>query len=192
MSSKNPLSTPYHEAGHAVMYFVRNRAFKYVTIVPNEESNSLGHVMPRKKVNFERWAEWIELGNPWNDSRLRRELEGLIMIYMAGPIAEELAGFDVDDRETYYGTDDHIALDFAFRMCMPREAYAFLDWLWEHTKSELGEPGNWTAVKSIADALMKKRTIKYKDVKEIYQAAISPENISSWPEPSWFEEEKRT
>lgn len=41
--------TAFHEAGHAVAPFAVGRTFQHVTIVPDDEDESLGHVQWRRR-----------------------------------------------------------------------------------------------------------------------------------------------
>src|SRR5437016_2249213 len=73
--------TAYHEAGHAVAASWLRVPFRYVTIVPDEQDGSLGHI--RFTALSKDFGPDIESG-----SKVRRVLEPRIMVGLAGCAAE--------------------------------------------------------------------------------------------------------
>ena len=78
-------ASAYHEAGHAVAHFARGRRIDRVSIVPDEDGGSLGHVRGRILLDTEKWRAGIR---EFDTPRERRAAEDTIIAALAGPIAE--------------------------------------------------------------------------------------------------------
>ncbi len=82
-ATKEEVSTAYHEAGHAVAAYLLKRSFNYVTIVPDEEKGSLGHV------RFRGFGENFDPAFDYSP-QMRLRLEREIICSLAGDAAESI------------------------------------------------------------------------------------------------------
>jgi hypothetical protein len=89
--------TAHHEAGHAVMSYLVGCPIRAVSIEPLEGRwNGVcinGRRMPR-----EQELQRLLYPAPLMPARLRRWLEGAVLVCLAGPIAAELAGLEQEQR----------------------------------------------------------------------------------------------
>lgn len=147
--------TAYHEAGHAVMHLEEKLAFEHVTIVPNEERRSLGHLIWKVQSDF----------NPEisSDRKTLRLLESMILCSLAGPAAEAIyAG-----RRNWRGAAGDLeamvarAIDYTGS---PEEANAFVNWLWIRANNTM--KAQWPTVEAVAEALLAKKTLSTREVKK--------------------------
>lgn len=157
-------ATAYHEAGHAVAAYWLRRAFRHVTIAPDLEGGSLGHMLDRKLK-----GEWIPDAEP---ERYRSRFEKMIIVSMAGAEAERKftgrynrigASGDRKDQVDYgcwltAGDLDEVPL--------------YLDLLKHRTRRLLEAHHVWFAVEVLAKELLKRETIRWKDAKEIIRQAM--------------------
>ncbi|MCK4627022.1 MAG: hypothetical protein KAV00_17040 [Phycisphaerae bacterium] len=160
------IKTAYHEAGHAVACIALRKRFKYVTIEPDDERNSLGHI---------RHAPSPDNLHPYMDNQLRfqRFVEREIMILFAGGAAEALH----KGRHNYHGSrnDRRDAIDFAFSICCRssggsgEQAEAYCNWLIIRTRDMLGSAMWWPAVKAIAVALLKHKRLSYHQARKAWK-----------------------
>jgi ATP-dependent Zn protease len=148
----------YHEAGHAVIAWVLGRRFKYVTIIPELEDGSLGHVM---------YGNLSKNFNPEIDEydKTRRILEKEILLSFAGV----LAGKKFKGRHNFVGarSDRDIAFDYAIRICNSNieETKKYVDWLWVRCRNMVDS--NWEDIQTVARALMENKRLTYKEVGKV-------------------------
>jgi ATP-dependent Zn protease len=76
--------TAYHEAGHAVVGHILRRRFKYVTIDPDAEQETFGHLSWVRYKSMEQWQPDLY------PERYRSRFERMIMMSLAGVVAEGL------------------------------------------------------------------------------------------------------
>ena len=153
----------YHEAGHAVMAYLERRAFRYVSIEPNEES--LGHIMYRK---------FGERFHPDYDeeARIRPQLEKAILSSLAGHASECI----YRGRNNWVGsaTDRTHAFDLASYISGSfEETEAYVNWLWVRCRVKIKT--HWFRVTALADQLLKHHRIRYPKVKKIIKDAKNKE-----------------
>jgi hypothetical protein len=135
--------TAYHEAGHAVAAYVRHLRFTGVSIVPSD--STLG------RCEFIVTSVMIDVKERAS-TRTRRRVETLIIVSLAGVIAEGL----LTGRTNWGGAhaDLHDAARYASYVTGSEdELGAYVRWLWEHTKMLLAAPPCWLAVREVAAAL---------------------------------------
>jgi len=87
--------TAYHEAAHVVAYLAEGMPFEYVSIIPEDDKPGrvVGKEMPRwVREALDNWriTDWVRL---W--------VENLIVVYLAGPVADEVL-----ERTRNYVTED--------------------------------------------------------------------------------------
>lgn len=152
--------TAYHEAGHAVAFYLLHKKFKYVTISPKGEIvyQERKHKEILKKLQKRRIPSERDL------KLLKRDY----MISLAGPIAEGimLKKFEYEDIRP---------LLYSHSGCNEREQ-RIDESLWrlyfEETKLLIYAPWNWHAIGALADELEKKKKIRYKEARKIIRNAI--------------------
>lgn len=149
--------TAYHEAGHAVACYELRVKFKYLTIIQDEDRNSLGHILiNRFYENFK--PDMQEVSN------IRQRIEKIVMTDFAGVIAEKIyAG-----RHNWRGarSDTHEAVDMLdYLVSSSKELTAYADWLMIRTEQMLSF--NWYKVEALAEELMKHQKIGYRKAREI-------------------------
>ena len=154
--------TAYHEAGHAVMYFLQHLPFKYVTIEPDEEN--LGHL--KSAPSPKSFRPDIDISG-----RTRRNVERMAKGSMAGPIAEQhFVGRRV---RSGHGQDWDDTLRLVGYLCgSDEQVAAYTEWLWISARDELLHLGNWDAVKAVASELLTHRRIGSRRCREIIKAAL--------------------
>jgi ATP-dependent Zn protease len=157
-SEKERRATAYHEAGHAVVAFTLNRAFRRISIIQDEET--LGHVLYRK------WHKKFD-PNGMEPDRARLPIEKAIMTAYAGHEAE----YNFTGRHNHIGSDfdSRQAADFATYIIddWEKELPAFLTWLRIRTRNILQAPAHWRAVEVLAEALLEKEEIGATEAKQI-------------------------
>ena len=162
--------TAYHEAGHAVGYWLSECSFDYVTIIPeqHEKGSGPGHL--------KNWGAEIPKQGWVNVAAVIRAL--------AGGVAEKTFTLRKVDFDPEFPGDLEHALweigggafgnvfgeDFKprwVRKLLPAIHGLTVDLLW----------GNWLAVETIAEALLARKTLKESEVYEILQEAELSEKI---------------
>ena len=160
--------TAYHEAGHAVMAYIRKRRITSVTIVPTDKA--LGQCFIAK------WPEtdelYFEVGDITDEDsqRGRTRRETLIMVFYAGVLAESVLIGRMGIREVMGAHSDLMYVNgLMSRMWIPNEEQAeyYLQWLWYRTKGLLELPQYWTAVVTLAEELLRLRKIGGRRTREI-------------------------
>jgi hypothetical protein len=156
-------ATAYHEAGHAVAAYLRNRRFTSVSIVAEHET--LGQCV------FGNQPGVIEL-DAESYRRTRDRIETLIMVALAGVLAEcQLTG-----RHNWRGAhaDLHDATDYASYVTGDeQELNAYLRWLWERTRNLLSARPHWAAVKALAAELLASRRIGERRARQLIAGALT-------------------
>ena len=155
--------TAWHEAGHAVAAWYLRIKFKYVSIVPGEDT--LGRISGGdfSKCNsptqyavgmIHRW--WLE-----------REIQYLL----AGEAAETL----LVGRDNYNEVREDIkaAVNRVLEICSGDKATeVYFQWLWSGTRELLLIPCCAAALKPMVDALLKQKRIDYQEACKIVVDAI--------------------
>jgi hypothetical protein len=154
----------YHEAGHAVASYLVHRRLACVSIIPNPIDNTLGHCEYRNLADFKPDA-------PMN-SRLRVQIEKLIIVLLAGAIAERLRAGSVYRN----GSEDDMTLAYNAAMYLSgeaKEARAFVNWLSAHTRNLLASGPQWAAVEALAGELTERRFIGERLARQIIRKALA-------------------
>jgi hypothetical protein len=138
--------TAYHEAGHAAIAFVLRRAVKLVTIMPNAEAGTLGHV---------RKGDFSDSFRPDanKDPRTRSLVEREIIISLAGPAAE--AKYKGHRNNIGACGDYHDAVDLAMHVCVSvKETHRYLAWLAVRAEEQVDVALTWAGIEALAKALL--------------------------------------
>lgn len=149
----------YHEAGHAVVTVWLFRRFRYVTITPDNKSNSAGHVLSWKFSRHFRPDEQITPAG-------RALIDAEVTILDAGRIAEKrFAG-----RYNHVGAnaDNQSAITLASYVADPGDrkvCEAYLKWRWLVAESIV--KARWANIESVAAALLQRQRLSCADVREI-------------------------
>jgi hypothetical protein len=159
--------TAYHEAGHAVADLALGRAFRYVTIEPDEDS--LGHCMG---VAY-RGGQRLEMDVYEGNNRARDWIERRVKTLLAGAIAERR--FTGRNSSAGGWSDDRIAIDLLSHLCGTEtfEIDAYIDLLIIRTRALLSVPHRWMAIQRLAAQLLDKQTVRYRDARAIADQAIA-------------------
>lgn len=170
----SPRVTAVHEAGHAVAAYFQRVRFVTMTVVPSGDSlGSVRHQMPPSWVRPDidggaRGRDWIE----------RRTL-----VALAGPEAERVyreanseGAEDIDALVAAGGTHDHaVAADLtSYVVGSPTEHDAYLVWLGERARGLVARPDFQRAVTALADAVLERGALPWRDARRIVQESIAP------------------
>ena len=158
--------TAYHEAGHAVVAHVLHRGLASITIVPDEDEDTLGLCQYlRSRINWE-GADWAPT------TRQRSYLERAILTVLAGAEAEHA----LTGRRGHLGAshDYTQAVDCALIALGgdAEEASLFLGWMAYRARKLLQQPQNWHAVEALSRELMVHRTLSGRRTRAIIRQAI--------------------
>ena len=169
MSKNNLEATAYHEAGHAVAAYILRVRFHYVTIKPDVEMGTAGHLLQVLHKNMLRW----EMSEGWPE-RYRTRLERLAMISLAGPVALELI---TGQPQWELAPDDaRTAIDMLSPLTRgePDGADTYCDLLTWRVRNILGAPYPHyrRAIQALGYSLLIAETIKYRDARVIIEKAI--------------------
>jgi hypothetical protein len=160
-TGKTPLRTAIHEASHAVIARRLGLLVESVTLEPALATR--GH---------RRWSP--DRSRP-ADMRTRDFCEAAVCVLLAGSIGEAVLG-GVESPDGLHAEDDcgnwgeptqiNDLLDIMFEMVadVSEERAAFLRWLQTRTRNMLLESSNSTAVRSVADRLLKEARLTAGDV----------------------------
>lgn len=156
---KRLVKTAYHEAGHAVAALVKTVPYKYVTILPDEESQSLGHILQDGK--FVDYAA-LEAGE-LTPTKLNR-IERYLMVLLAGGLAEK--GYSGRYNQIGASSDRYKAADIALSLEGDGEgASLYLGLLNHRTKAVIGN--HWRDVVTVAEALLSRQTLTSEEVRQV-------------------------
>jgi hypothetical protein len=136
------------------------RKFKYVTIAPSDEGETLGHVHYRRTPKQP--VDYSLIG-----SRDRARIEKKVMIAIAGDAAEANRS---GGRRNHSGARSDYAsvIDWLLEFNGSEEvASAHRNWLWFRTVELIRDKWNWKKIEAIAQALMKRTKLQYSEVLEI-------------------------
>ncbi len=157
--------TAYHEAGHAIADLAIGRAFRYVTIEPDEDT--LGHCMG---VAY-RGGQRLEMDAYEGNTRARAWIEKRVKVYLAGNVAERR----VTGRAVVAGSRNDFtnACEMLSHLCGDYESElpAYFNLMYVRTVGLVTNPLNWLTVERIAAELLDKQTVRYRTAKELARQA---------------------
>jgi hypothetical protein len=174
-------STAYHEAGHAVMAYLQDVEFEYVTVEPNDTLE--GHVRFNLDANLSREYKVFCIYNPGCfspagygnsldvtvDPRIRFFAESQMLICAAGPAAELIYQKENVFKWKGSGLRDLIAFSsYAESVTVTEdECSAYCEWMQERVWALMHIPSHQKAIRALAKALIKRGTINYSDAEKI-------------------------
>jgi len=147
----------YHEAGHAVMFVLQRLRFLLVTMTPDGEFLARIVGPPNDRIDVRG-----ETASRWNRQCLWRRA----LAAAAGPAAQELWE---GPSGSYALNDRREVLEFGQWYFLGREGDVeeFADRAYEEAQRILRKPANWSKVKALAEALLEKKTIRYREARRI-------------------------
>lgn len=157
--AKQREATAYHEAGHALAYLLTGWKFKYITIKPDKETDTIGHLMPYNKGEM----FWYSMSVERLMNYCRRSLSGVI--------AEAI----YTKRNNHLGArgDLRKVADMVlsvFGQDGPTVQF-FLKFIRSDTRDLLLM--NWNKVERIAGDLLKSETLSYQEVLAIANESVA-------------------
>lgn len=159
--SKNLQSAAYHEAGHAVACWKLRIGIKEISI-NSDASGSITHTPVLKlDENYDK------------RSGRRARVESMVMVCMAGPIAQKL--FNTRGYRHYHSESDREGIDYFLSQQtggFDKEFYAYRHLLEIRTENLLKQPLHWGMVKALAEALLKTKVLKRKKIRNYISATI--------------------
>lgn len=157
----------YHEAGHAFMCFYLHKRLGSVTIISTQEYEGRCELGKTPDLLSERYQS-----NALEKNRLYRiEREKLAMISLAGSLAVSM----LMSRKHTIGADTDVLQVTSHLASLTRsmeEEEAYAKWLWHRTKGILQIEPHWSAVKVLANELLREKRIGAKRVCEIIKNSL--------------------
>ena len=167
--------TAYHEAGHAVAHVLLHVPFSYATIEPevSDARTSLGHVRSPLPDDLQEWAASAEV--PSTEYRQWKRYENRILVRLSGEMAEcRIAG--PRRARGGVGNDHREAKKAAHAICgSKKEESAYLTWLRIRAGNIITSPTTWRCVEAVAKALLDKRKLSARRIREIIHGARKAE-----------------
>ena len=157
-------ATAFHEVGHAVASFRVGRKFRYVTIIPGDDS--AGHVrnyrlssstthMNVRQLEWDRFPDWIDR---------------ILMISLAGEAAQR-KGAPRSVRQFHASGDRENIANWLFATgAAGQEEY--LAYCRERLESMFNDRVTWTGLVALVEALLEKKQLTYA---ESYKAFLEGE-----------------
>jgi hypothetical protein len=147
--------------------YVAGRDFTSVTIVPDEDAGSLGHV------SCTAWRDDFtpEFWSPADDDDTPELIERDVITSLAGMIAERR----FRGRYNHVGAADDLrqAVSMAdYLSGDPRDTERYLNRAWERAEALLAE--HWPAVETLAAALLERQTLTGDEAREIIAGTLRP------------------
>ena len=152
----------YHEAGHAVCAMLQDVSFKYVTIKPNKANGSQSQCK-----SFRRAPARIE----YDDSpRVRRWIDSEVIIFAGGYVAQQFFA----KKRIFGGARGDWSAIFDLLSLHSRsmdETSARHALLTIRARNLLLQPFSWRMVEAVAQELLQRYVLKFKEAREIAMQA---------------------
>ena len=145
-------ATAHHEAGHAVAAIELGFQFDHVTIVPNEDDNSLGHIL------YGFYSMFLNIGH----RQFARDLRDYLITNRAGPVAQERYTGQWDEDGA--SSDDEHFWQILWQMYGERRE--------RHARNLTRQARRlvyvqWPAIERVTQGLLREHTLSYSDVKKM-------------------------
>ena len=167
----------YHEAGHAVLSIELRIGIgrQGVTIVPNEREGYEGIAHSLKGFRGKLDCE--------TTGYMRSGIEKRVMVMLAGVAAQR--AYSNHSVRKYHGSSDRDQAQELLERIMvsDRELKPWIEVLEVRAETMVGAPVTWAKIKAVAEALMKRKTLKSIDVKAICEATFQRLEAASHARP---------
>lgn len=191
--------TAYHEAGHAVAFYLFGKKIKSITIIPNYEQGAYGYTKPTggKFIPVHRFSDAPSV------LEARLDFERMVIISFAGYVAEIKSRYKGDteisqlnllrpgitvklkahDDPTGDGDLNQVRVLFSafniyrlysFHLNHPQqqnEDEFYFRWLWVRAINIITEEVAWQAVESLAAALLEHKKLTGRQVHKILESS---------------------
>lgn len=190
LSKSEEKRTAYHEAGHAVAYFLFGEEIEFITIIPDYEKGYAGKVQP---VGEESFIPFWRFQKAPSVIEARTDFERLVITPLAGYVAEIKGGRKLGEitRLKLLGAGKYLKLraeddptfdgDFeAVRILSQQfgpfytgflfqdvELECYLQWLWIRTVNLITAGNTWNAVETLTAALLEHKKLTGKQAREV-------------------------
>jgi ATP-dependent Zn protease len=176
-------TTAYHEAGHAVACWVSGIGFRHVSIRPDDDEGSLGHVLHKRLPK----AVADDVGTGYLSPRTSQYVESRAVVALAGQAAAERLhgrrgnfGSAAFAHHSKYGRvivdgDQHQAVDLLSLLSGDAEEISLLWKLAAYRARRLVEH-NWPMIEKLAAALIERRELTGSEVQELLYSALVSDN----------------
>ena len=181
MKPKKMEKIAYHEAGHAVLYYLMRKKFPYVTIekTPN---NEFAECDLAKNIVHNIWNKYLkqcdlDKSDDKTKKHVREEIMKGIAIYIAGTCAKNIYLDDINNRISDINLDSEDEIEDLYKLAMictdkNKELAQKLISKIEIFIYELLKI-NWTAVEALVKELLKgKSKIGYLEARKIIKEAL--------------------
>lgn len=175
----------FHEAGHAVLRWVLNHPFKYVTIIPNKKGDRVldgsrqkhkvdgeGHVEPLKP------PSWVFGGKGLFREKLsarrQRFAENEIMIQLAPIFAQACRGIAVHNKIQFGYDLDNVEKWLGYIAPLSYEDNCYANPLFTTLRSRTLELVRtfWPQIEATAEELLARRTLSYSEFLDVVEASL--------------------
>lgn len=160
--------TAIHEAGHAVICFLSQIRFNYVSIIPDEDW--LGVLTHPKGVYGKNFDPECDV-----TPRTKDKIERHAKAYFAGQIAEEIffGKLPKADRE-HSSRDNHCAIKLAGYVAGEGKVLqTYVDYLYASAKAWFNNPMHRYAIRVLADELLVQKKLGSRKAREIIKKAFN-------------------
>lgn len=172
----------HHAAAHAMMWMMHGVPVKWLTMTESGQEHSSG-------VELDEWLARNGAEEPGDDEQVeirlvRAATELMIMVQLAGPVAETLCTSNPslpgsrDDIDTAVSMASELQADFVVGN--------YLNYLWARTGAHLLSPGIWAVVDALAEELMTHRRVEEDVIDRIYHGDNSARREVQAPGASDF------
>lgn len=182
--------TAYHEAGHALAYYLFDIKLKFITIIPDFEKGELGRTQPVEKgfiplqrfisapsvlesrIDFERLIITSFAGYAAEIKYRHRQSKSLANINL-GRVGKEIKLYsgeeptsDGDFKKIRILFESFIHIRNGFSM-ERFEHESYYQWLWFRTANIISRDESWNAIDALAQVLLEKKEITGKQAEKI-------------------------
>lgn len=165
----------YHEAGHALMAFIKKVRILKVSIEPSERQESLGHLIASNKIGSNPGEENFKI-------KYRTRLENFCLVAMAGMTSEYIL---TEIKNWEGGGQDQECINYFLSLLTysQREFSLYRDLLWVRTETILGAKDHWNMIENLANYLLNRKPVingrKAKEILRNSNPKLIKENINS-------------
>ena len=164
--SKGIINAAYHEAGHVLALLLTTRRFKVVTVVPENMKDGYGietsgHIRGIPSEIKNQW-EIPSFSKPVKFNRYFKN----DFIKVAGLVAEQI--YTDKNNKTSAGEDFEEWINVTLLGLPNKLSSKYQKFLLDYTKEVLELEINWLHITAIAKALVKRKTLSYSQVVDVF------------------------